>query len=253
MSWVFGTIALTMGIVFLWGALAPRSQWRALSGWSVSDAHAHEPGGAAYGIRRLVSAVGVVGLTSVLLVTTSSIMVSPRSMPPPTDIQVMWGSPEPQLVDRVFHNLAQPPVGLVEVAVLGYQTIDEDAPEYFLRLRPFSLLGSDRVPGYIGADPDEGFSAIGSADIVVHVRGPVLCIPRKAVVIETEKSVQIGIYYGLPDPVEGAPAPDNAIGCPHDSPVTGSVLIPIGLAAPVGERDVVALDGTELHEVSLVG
>lgn len=254
------TIALTMGIVFLWGVFAPRSQWRALSGWSVADPHAHEPGGAAYGVRRLASGVGVLGLVSVVLITTSSILTPPRAAPPPTDIEAMWGTPEPYLVDRVVHTIAEPPAGLTEVRVLGYQVLeeDEDTPEYFLRLQPFSLLGGHDFGGYIGAVAAEGFTAIGAADLVVHVRGPLLCIPRQAVVVETEESVRVGIFYGRPDPGSGlgvpataAGPPDNATECPPDAPVTSSVLVPLDLAAPLGGRTVESLDGMDVQRVAV--
>ena len=58
MGWFFSILAITLGIIFVWGVFAPRSQWRALSAWSVSDEHAHEPGGTAYGWRRFLSALG---------------------------------------------------------------------------------------------------------------------------------------------------------------------------------------------------
>jgi L-aminopeptidase/D-esterase-like protein len=97
---------------------------------------------------------------------------------------------------------------------------------------------------------------IGSASIVVHVRGPVLCIPKSAVVIETETTVQVGVYYGLPDPLpgpDGSVTPvDSVAGCPADAAVTGSVLVPLQLSAPVGDREVQSLDGTPIGRVQVV-
>jgi hypothetical protein len=78
-----------------------------------------------------------------------------------------------------------------------------------------------------------------------------LCIPRAAVVVESDTTVKIGLYYGLPDSADGSPV-DNTKGCPINSPVTASLLIPIDLTAPVGDRTVESLDGTELPSVRVV-
>ena len=249
-----------MGVVFLWGVFAPRSQWRALSGWSVSDPHVNEPGGAAYLARRLLSGMGLVGLATVMFVTSTAGMTPIRSAPPMDDIERMWGSPAPQFVERVFLTYSEPPAGLVEMPVIAYQAFEEDVdkPDYFLRLDRFTLLGESDIPGYIGQPPDEGFSAIGFADLVVQVRGPLLCIPREALVVETEDAVTIAIYYGLPDPERSrdedgteveAPAPDHVAGCSTDDPVTASLLIPVDLANPVGDRTVLTVDGDRIREV----
>jgi hypothetical protein len=172
----------------------------------------------------------------------------------------MWGAPAPHYVERVFQTYSEPVAGLAPMPLLAYQAFEEgiDKPDYFLRLDRFSLLGEDDIPGYIGVPPDQGFSAIGFADLVVQARGPLLCIPREALVIETEESVTIAVYYGLPDPPAAidedgnevaAPQPDHVAGCPVDDPVTASVLIPVNLTAPLGERTVLTLDGEKLREV----
>jgi hypothetical protein len=252
-NWVFGTLAITLGVVFAWGLFAPRSQWRTLSGWSVSDPRLHEPGGATYGILRLISGLGIVGVLTVAAVVASSTVANLPTPPPPrTAIEIMWGAPDPQVVNRYFVPLTSPPEGLVEMPLLGYQAFDGTVPDYLVELENFTYLGDSAVAGYLGGPPDEGFAAIDFASMVVHVRGPVLCIPRELVVIESEVTIQIAVYYGLPDPVDvDAPAPDNAAGCLVDDPVTGSLLIPIALANPVGDRTVVQLDGTEVERIRL--
>ena len=258
-----------MGMVFLWGVLAPRSQWRALSSWSVSDANKHEPGGAAYGVRRLLSGIGALGIAGVMVASTlSAITFPPAAAPPRGDIEIMWGSPEPQFVQRVVRTIPEPPPGLVEAPILSYQDYLEadKSPEYFLRLDTYSFLGETQMPGLIGNEPDVGFAAIGFADLVVHVRGPLLCIPREALVVETETTVQIAIYFGLPDPkpvampeadgdeiVPEVVAPDNVTACAIDASVTGSILIPIDLAAEVGDREVIGIDGRPLAYTPLAG
>ena len=264
MTWVFGVIAASLGIFFLWGLLAPRSQWRVLSAWSVSNPYTHEPGGASYGWRRLLSGVGVLGLGLVAVLSAAPGVIAAlpqeeRAVPP---VQQMWGRPAPQVVDRSVYGSSTPPEGLVEFPVLGYQDLDEldDLPQYLLDLKHFTLLGDETPPGIIGRTPAKGFSGIGPADLVVNVRGSVLCIPREAVVIETETSVQIAIYYGLPDvepdpdapeDAPAPPAPDHVAGCPLDDPVTGSVLIPITLTSELGDRTVETVDGAEIRKVKV--
>mgnify|MGYP001807552810 CR=1 FL=1 len=261
MTWIFGVLAVSLGIYFLWGLLAPRSQWRALAAWSVANPHANEPGGSAYGWRRFLSGVGVLGLALVGVLAAApgllaAIPQEERVQPPVT---VMWGSPDPQLVNRAVYGSSEPPKGLVEFPVLGYQDLDEldELPPYLLDLTEYALLGDTTPSGYIGSAPAEGFSGVGPADLIVNVRGPVLCIPREAVVIETDTTVQIAIYYGLPDPkpaAEGEPAaaaPDNVKSCATDDPITGSVLIPITLASELGDRTVETLNGDEITKVKV--
>lgn len=265
MTWVFGVIAASLGIYFLWGLVAPRSQWRVLSAWSVSNPYANEPGGASYGWRRLLSGLGVLGLgvVAVLGATPGLLAALPKDERVVPPVQMMWGAPAPQLVNRAIYGSATPPPGLVEFPALGYQDLDDldELPPYLLELTEYTLLGDATPPGFIGSAPAEGFSGVGPADLVVNVRGPVLCIPREAVVIETETTVQIAIYYGLPDtrPAPDAPddappppAPDHVAGCALDDPVTGSVLIPITLASELGDRTVETLDGTEIRRVKVV-
>jgi len=251
-GWVFGVLAVTLGIVLLWGAVSPRSQWRALSAWSVADEHAHEPGGAAYGWRRLLSAVGLLSVVAIGAVAAFSGYTPPAQPRPVNHVEQMWGAPEPAVVDRNITPIATPPVGLVEVPIAGYQAFnDEDGlPDYLDGLKSYEYLGKLEVPGYVGAIPDVGFSGVDFADLVVHVRGPILCIPRQVVVVESETDVAIAVYYGRPDAADGA-AQDNVAGCPLDSPVTGSVLIPLDLQSPVGDRLVRGLDGTEFDSVPL--
>lgn len=246
-------VAATLGLLLLWGLFAPRSSWRVLTGWSVSDPHGNEPGAASYGIRRAVAGAGTIAMAGIVVVATSSYVANlPKPVPPPSPIQVMWGSPDPQVVNRVVNPLPAAPAGLVEIPILGYQAFPASGPpSYLTRLKQFSRLGVTAIPGYIGRDPDATLAAIDTASMVIHVRGPILCIPRQAVVIETQSTVQIGIFYGLPDAADGA-AVDSVAGCPADSTLTGSLLIPITLGAPLGDREVQSLTGQPLESVSVV-
>ncbi len=248
MSWAFGALAVTLGLVLLWGAIAPRSQWRALAAWSVSDPYRNEPGGAAYGVRRALNAIGVLGLMGVGIVTAlSGSTGAAQQALGPTSVEKMWGAPDPTVIDRIVVPLTAPAVGLVDMPVLGYQDISADVPEYFDRLDVFSRLGNENVPGLVGGLPDVGNRALDYATLVVHVRGPLLCVPRAVTVIETPDVVQIGVYYGLPDGVAGTG--DPTVDCAAGASVTGSILIPLELSADLGERTVQTLDGTAIGEV----
>lgn len=251
MSWVFGALAVTLGFVLLWGVVAPRSQWHALAAWSVADHHRNEPGGAAYGMRRLMSGLGALGLLAVVGLTSAAAFADqPSDPPPPSLVSQLWGRPDPDVVNRMVVGLAVPPAGLVEVPVLAYEDVSDDLPEYYDRLDYFTLLGKDDPPGYVGKLPDVGNGALDFADLIVQVRGPLLCIPRAVVVIETVDTIQVGVYYGAPDAPDGTPV-DHAIACPLDSHVTGSVLIPLELLDAVGDRTVVTLTGDAIREVVL--
>jgi len=250
---VLWVVAATLGLLLLWGLFAPKSSWRTLTGWSVSDPHGNEPGASAYGLRRLVSGIGALGLVGVLVVASSSFVANlPKPAPPLSSVHIMWGTPDPQVVNRVVTPLAAPPVDLVQEPIIGYQAFpDSGAPSYLTRLKQYSLLGKTEIPGFIGAPPDVGLGAIDTAALVINVRGPILCIPRQAVVIETDTTVQIGIFYGLPDSADGS-AVDHVAGCPANATLTASVLIPIMLAKPVGDRSVQTLDGKDIDSVRIV-
>jgi len=252
-SWVLGVVAATLGGLLLWGLFSPRGIWRTLTGWSVSDPHGNEPGAVSYGIRRLVSAVGALGVAGVLLIAGVSFIGNlPQPAPPKSDIAVMWGEPDPEVVNRVVTAIPTAPTDLPGMPVLGYQPFgDNGAPSYLTRLKQYSLLSNPTPPGLIGSQPDEGFAAIDTAELVINVRGPILCIPRQAVVVETETTIQIGIFYGLPDSADGS-AIDQLASCPADAALTASLLIPIALSTPVGDREVQNLDGTPIDKVKVV-
>lgn len=249
MGWVFGTISVTLAVLLVWGMLAPRSQWRVLRAWSVADPHDHEPGGAVYGWLRLASAVGVVGLAIVGVVAAGTAVANlPKPPPPLSPLRIMWGSPTPQLLDRISVSLPVAPAGLVGIPILGYQDFDDGIPAYLLDLREFTMLGDPAPAGITGSEPDEGSSAIGSSNLLVHVRGPVLCIPRAIVVVESETAVEVGVFYGAPDDPEGE-AVDHAASCSLDDPITGSLLIPVQLSGPVLDREVRDLEGEPVSHV----
>lgn len=255
MNTVVGVAAVATTLLLLWGLLAPRANWRSLFAWSTSDPRAAEPGWTSYFVRRLLFGFGLLGLVGLgAAVVITWLLNPPLHAKPPTTVQQMWGDAEPALIDRVITPLGGPPPGYTEMPVLGYQEVlDDEGPGDYLRfLKPFELLGGEReMPGLIGQDPGEGYSAMDTAELVINVRGPLMCIPRGAIITETLETVTIAVYYGLPDQPDGAPI-DNAVSCPADAPVTASVLLAVELHEELGNRTVVMLNGDEVPEVPLI-
>ncbi|TAL42877.1 MAG: fumarate hydratase [Salinibacterium sp.] len=253
MTWLLEILAATLGIVLLWGLFAPRSQWRTLASWSTADPHANEPGGGSYGLRRFLCGIGALALGIVVVSTSLAGVVDSPPKVTKTPIQIMWGSPNPKIVNRLVTRTFKPPEGLVAAKIVGYQEFALGTqPHYLGQLKEFTLFGKTDIPGYIGRVPASGYSAADSADMVINVRGPVLCIPRSAVVVETDRTVKIGVYYGLPDSPNKKNV-DHVAGCTgDDASVTASVMIPIDLAAPLGKRKVVTVNGRGIKQVLLV-
>lgn len=252
------TVVVVLGVattlLALWGLLAPRGLWNSLFGWSFADQRAGEPGGGSYLARRLVLGLGLAGLATLGIVTAVlGFMNPPKVAPPPTEIEQMWGSGSHEIVNRVVTPVGAAPAGLTEIPVLDYQAIDEDGPGGYLRTLPtFAILGQTELPGLIGAPPSDGYGATDTAELILHVRGPLLCIPRAALVTETAESVTVAVYYGLPDQKDPSTPVDNAVSCKADDPVTASILLPIELAEELGDRPVLNLAGDELQAVDLI-
>ena len=248
MAWVWWFIAVPLGVAALWTIFAPRNQWRTLFAWSVSNRHTAEPGGAAYSYRQFTAATAValsLVIGAVAVITEDA--REPQDPPLISDVEQLWGSPQPLLVYRTFQPSVTVDETLVEVPIESYLPVNEQerAPLYLLELEPFSRLGTTNIPGYIGSAPAETDSTIGRADVVIKVRGPLMCVPRRVVAVETPERVQLAVHYGLPTPEDGA-AIDNTEACPIGGDVTASVLIPITLDDSIGERTVENLDGTPL-------
>lgn len=253
MGSVWWFLAVPLGVAALWALFAPRNQWRSLFSWSVADTHSSEPGGAAFAYRQLIAAIALgVALLAIVLTVLASAAKEPVEPPRANDIEQTWGTPEPLLVYRTFQTSVSADATLVDVPIDSYLPVNDEerAPLYLLDLEPFSRLGTTNIPGYIGSTPSETDSTISQADVVVKVRGPLLCVPRRVVAIETPERVQLAVLYGLPTPDDGS-VPDNAEGCKLGEDITGSVLIPIKLNDPIGERTVEALDGAPLTLVDL--
>ncbi|WP_010206003.1 hypothetical protein [Salinibacterium sp. PAMC 21357] len=245
-------LAVPLGIAAVWAILAPRNQWRSLFSSSVANAHSSEPGGAAFAYRQVIAAIALGGaLLMIVLTMVWGAAREPVAPPETSGIEQTWGAPQPLLVYRTFQLSTAGDATLVNVPIDSYLPVNDEerAPLYLLDLEPFSRLGTTNIPGYIGSQPSETDSTISRADVVVKVRGPLLCVPRRVVAIETPERVQIAVLYGLPTPSDGS-VPDNIAGCPLDEDLTASVLIPINLSDPIGKRTVETLDGAPLMMVN---
>ena len=244
-----------MSVLALWGLVHPRSRWRVLESWSASNPHRVEPGGGSYRTRRIVAGLALLVVAAVLLSAVLPTLIQPKHESAPTPIEVMWGSPEPRLVDRVVESGATVPDGLA-AEIFGYQPIGADGPPaYLLDVPRYSRLGVAVPPGLVGNYPGDGFTAAGSAQILINVLGPILCIPREVVIEETETTVRIAVYFGLPDaPAGGVPdaeavdaAPVDAgtttAECQQRSPLRESLLMPLELSSELGDRSVETLAG----------
>lgn len=245
-----------MTVLALWGLVHPRSRWRVLESWSASDTHRVEPGGGSYRTRRIVAGLALVAVAAVLLSAVLPTLIQPRHESAPTPIEEMWGSPEPRLVDRVVQPGATVPEGLMAAEIYGYQPIGADGPPaYLLDVPRYSRLGVVAPLGLVGNYPGDGFTAAESAEILINVLGPILCIPRQVVIEETETTVRIAVYFGLPDAPAGV-VPDAAAvdagstdasstetgtttaECLPDSPVRESLLMSLELNSELGDRNV---------------
>jgi len=245
-----------LGLFFLWGLVSPRSQWHMLVGWTRTDPRTTEPGSAAYATSRFVS---LLGLLTVLAVAVSWAVGAisfdeEESIRQPTAAERAWGSPRPYVVDRVFTPLAAPPEGLVEQQLTGYQRVTgyELSPSYLFAAGKIRAAGLATQPGFLGVVPLPGTVALGMADLVVHVRGDNRCIPQQVVVTPVDGAVQVGVFFGQPNPADGSNA-ENLGQCdpaPAASDTRG-FLIPIDLVEPLGDRVVESLVGEPLALIPL--
>lgn len=239
-------IATLLALGFVWGLFWPRSQWRVLASWTRRNPDESEPGPVAYGVHRALSGLGVATFAAVGTFMLADYLASvPAPEPPVTALQTMWGSaPEPQMVDRVIVPAPSADPAFVPEAIIGYQVFDNErnVPRYLALLDVYEAPGNN--PGYLGVTPGLGFSALDSAELVINLRVKAQCVPRQVVIVESETVVQIGVFSGLPGTIGGV-AGDNAF-CAGGSLTGPSLIVPIDLSAPIGEREVQNLDGTTI-------
>lgn len=224
-----------------------------LAGWTRREPYAAEPGPVAVGIHRFVAILATAVLIAAAVLANASQDAKAVSAPTvrASAISLMWGVPDPVVVDRVFVPDQAAPDGLVAQPVLRYQKIDGLVrdPPYLFNLKDYlPVAGSD----YLGQDPSPGLSALDDAYVVVQVRADPACVPRQVVAIAGTETVTVGVYYGPPTVAAGQPA-STAVCVPNLSDDTSlSTLIPIKLDEALGSRTLVTLDGAAIPPVPVI-
>ncbi len=244
-------ILAALAVLTVWGAIAPRGQWRVLAGWTRRNAYAGEPGPVSVGVHRVVAIIATVSLAfGGCTLWRQYENALPKPAAPPSELQQMWGAPDPLLVNRVIDSASAVPAGLVNQPVLRYQVVDSSrrSPNYLFSLHAWVPKIALANGGLVGAAPGPGLSALDTAAIVVQVRGDKNCIPRSVYATEDSSTVVLSVYYGRPDAAAGQP-PATLSDC---KPVASdaesiSVLIPIRLQESVGNRVVHNLDGSAIR------
>jgi len=243
-------ILVALAALTVWGAIAPRGQWRVLAAWTRREPYASEPSPMSVGIHRTVALLA----SAALMATGVSLGMSAAAQDAkPVErlsaVELMWGVPEPVVVNRVLDPMTVAPVGLMPQPVLRYQAMNgfQRDPVYLFGLAP---LAPEQKGGYLGKEPGPGLSALDSAYIVVQVRADPQCVPRAVVAQESDSSVSIGVFYGRPDQEGGGPPADLAECRPVlDDSQAVSTLIPVPLEMELTNRTVLNLDGTPISEV----
>lgn len=247
----WAVVIASVVLVFLWGLFSPRSQWKVLAAWSYRNPQADEPSAFTFGVQRVLSGLGVVFFGAVGMAGIGDYIASfPPPPPALTALQQMWGAaPTPQVVNRIVGPGSAPPASLVEVPITGYQAVDntDHRPRYLHLLETFTPSGDPSDIGLIGSSPAKDFPALDSAELVVNVRVWADCIPRRAVVVETDTAVQIAAYVGMPNRMDTLAVDHQE--CDRPPFVQRSLLIPINLVAPLEGRQVQTLDGVPIGQV----
>lgn len=245
-------VLVSLGAIFLWGLLAPRSQWRALASWSFRDPYVNEPSGTAFLLHRVVAAIGIASMVvSGVLVYQVQLANRPVSPPPPTTAEMLWGTPVPVVVNRVVQSEGDIPAGLVDQPIIAYQEMigKTRQPPYLFGLKQFKMRDATEKNGLVGTDPRPGFVALDSAMLVVEVFGAPKCFPHAVVVRESEDTVAVGVYYGQASPKDGSNAANLATCNVLASALNAPTLIPIPLADPLGHRTLTTLNGEAILNV----
>ncbi len=242
----------SLAVLFLWGVVSPRSQWRVLASWTYRDPHANEPAGTAYVLYRLIAALGIIAMiVSAVGVRNALTEAEPPPNAPPTAVDLMWGTPNPVVLNRVITPETRAPKGYVVQPILGYQAVDSKRrqPPYLFSLGTLSLDTATTRSGLVGVDPPTGLTALDTAQLVVEVAGDPVCFPHHVVVLETESTVKIAVYYGQPLPEDGDGAAELAECETKTSGVSVKTLIPIRLSNGLGTREVQTVAGEPIPEV----
>lgn len=247
----FALILLLGGLVIftVWGFVMPRSQWRVLTSWSQRDPGGHEPGAVAIAIHRTVAALAIAALVVSLMALehrSEDVTARPVDRPTSDPVRVLWGAPDPVVVNRVITPVTQAPVDLVSLPLLRYQAIDGHRrdPSYLFDLASFQPPHAKKLDGFVGTNPSVGLTALDTSQLVLQTRADKRCTPQQVLLLESSTAIVVAVYFGRP---VGTAVDDAAKAAPCDLAATDdksvSMLVPIHLATPLGSRSVVGLDG----------
>jgi hypothetical protein len=171
--------------------------------------------------------------------------VQPVTPPAATPVERMWGTPTPRLFDRLIIPQSTEPEHLVSGPIDGYQVLERGfAPAYLVSMPRFAYLGDRSPEGLVGVDPGSEFTAYGLSDLLLEARGPLLCVPRAVVGVETDTEIRFSISWGRPGPDQQ----DHRAECRMDG-MLQTVLIPVQLASDLDELQIVTLGGVPVGEV----
>lgn len=245
---------VVFAVLFLWGLLAPRSQWRLLLSWTYREPQSDAPSGLAFGLQRIIAGVGIVGLLAGGGLAWQRYLDGlPEPTPPPNPIEQMWGDADTRVVNRVITSTS-PSSGLVRVDPTAYHAVDGQRrqPPYLFSMDSLMLPRGDDAGGLVGENPSAGLTALDTARVVVLVTADAACIPREVFMVEGASSVRVSVYFGRPDLPDGAEHFSGRDSCAPGSSHARSLLLPLQLATPLGERLVTDLDGVPLRRAPII-
>ncbi|HRN28792.1 MAG TPA: hypothetical protein PK890_03685 [Terrimesophilobacter sp.] len=246
---------VVLGVLFVWGLVAPRSQWRLLLSWTYREPQSDAPSGWAFGVQRVVAGLGIAGLLAGGgLAWQRYLDALPEPPPPPNPIEQMWGDAGTVVVNRVVAPSSSVPSGLVRVDPSAYHAMDGQRrqPAYLFSVPTMGVPHGEDAGGLVGEAPAPGLVGLDTARVVVLVSADSACIPREVFLQEGPSTVRVAVYFGRPDLADGTEHWSGRESCKPGSSGARSLLIPLPLATPLGERLVTDLDGVPLRRAPIL-
>ena len=248
-------LVAVLAVLFLWGVIAPRSQWRLLLGWTYREPQSDAPSGWAFGLQRVIAGLGIAALLAGGGLAYQRHLDSlPEPPPPPSPIEQMWGDADTLVVNRVITPSSRAPSGLVRVDPSAYHALDGQRrqPAYLFSMNTLINPRGDDAGGLVGDEPSTGLVALDTARVVVLVTADAACIPRAVVMREGPLTVGVAVYFGRPDLRDGTEHPSGIDSCRPGSSHARSLLLPLPLTNPLGDRLVTDLDGVPLRRAPII-
>lgn len=248
-------LVVVLAVLFVWGLLAPRSQWRLLLSWTYREPQHDAPSGWAFGLQRVIAGLGVAALLAGGgLAYQRYLDALPEPPAPPNPIELMWGDAGTLVVDRVISSVRRTPRDMVRVDPSAYHAMDGQRrqPAYLFAMGSLPTPRGEDAGGLVGEQPSTGLVGLDTARVVVLVTADAACIPRQVFMQEGPSSVRVAVYFGRPDLPDGSEHPSGLDDCAPGSTGARSLLLPLQLASPLGERLVTDLDGVPLRRAPII-